>query len=115
MNWRKRADNVKQGSEGVHDRSWLMHDYVTDGAEEALELYERLLDSGVAPEQARMVLPQNTMTNWIWSGSLGAFCDMLILRLDPHAQYESRIVAEQIRDIAITLFPISVEARLQHA
>lgn len=74
--------------------------------------YEHLLREGVAPEQARMVLPQNMMTEWIWSGTLGAWCDMLRLRLDPHTQYESRIVAQQVRALIEPLFPVSVKALL---
>lgn len=78
----------------------------------ALEEYNRLLAIGVCAEQARMVLPQNMMTEWFWSGTLGAYCDMLRLRLDPHTQKESRIVAEKVRDIITPLFPVSVKALL---
>jgi len=59
-----------------------------------------------------MVLPQNTMTEWYWSGSLDAFADMCRLRLDSHAQYESRIVAEQISKEMEQLFPVSWKALL---
>jgi len=80
--------------------------------EHSVNHYNWLLDQGVAPEQARMVLPQNTMTEWIWSGTLGAFCDMLRLRLDPHTQYESQLVAQKIYDEVIKLFPFSTRALL---
>ena len=50
------------------------------------------------------------MTTWIWSGTLGAFCDMLKLRLDGHTQYETRIVAEEVAKIVKSLFPVSYEA-----
>jgi thymidylate synthase (FAD) len=62
-----------------------------------------------------MFLPQNMMTEWWWSGTLGAFCDMLVLRLDKHTQYESRIVAEKIRDLIMPVFPVSLKARLDAA
>jgi thymidylate synthase (FAD) len=75
--------------------------------------YQWMLDQGVAPEQARMILPQNMMTEWIWSGTLGAYCDMLRLRLDPHTQYESRIVANKVKEIIEPLFPVSVKALLE--
>ena len=71
-----------------------------------------MLSLGVCAEQARMVLPQNMMTEWIWSGTLGAWCDMLRLRLDPHTQYESRIVAQQVRALIEPLFPVSIKALL---
>ena len=109
--WRKKAENVKQGSS---DESVEVNPaYMTSvSINTALAEYERLLSLGVAPEQARMVLPQNTMTEWIWSGTLGAFCDMLRLRLDPHTQYESRLVANQVYDEVVKLFPFSTRALL---
>ena len=114
--WRKKADNVKQGSSDevvdVIDAggwNWISpQEHV--GA--LVEHYKHLLALGVCPEQARMVLPQNMMTEWIWSGTLGAWCDMLRLRLDPHTQYESRIVAQKAREIIEPLFPVSVKALL---
>lgn len=114
--WRLRADNVKQGSSDEHldaDTSvYVQHD-VEQAAIVALSTYEFLLKMKVSPEQARAVLPQSMMTEWIWSGTLGAYCDMLRLRLDPHTQYESRIVAEKIHEIIKPLFPVSVSALLE--
>jgi thymidylate synthase (FAD) len=66
-----------------------------------------LLDDGVAPEQARMVLPQSTMTEWWWSGSLDAFARMCKLRCATDTQYETRIVADQISRVMGDLFPVS--------
>ena len=89
--WRKRSENVKQGSSNeAADVSFVKTpDGMISGADIQslnLQLYQSLLEDGVCPEQARMVLPQNTMTEWRWSGTLGAFLDMLVLRLDPHTQ-----------------------------
>lgn len=72
-----------------------------------VEYYYHLLDEGVAPEQARMVLPQNTMTEWIWTGSLYAFARVCNLRLDAHSQSETQEVAKMISDIIQPLFPVS--------
>lgn len=111
--WRERADNVKQGSkEGAYSIPAIDFYFTSDYLNTSLKLYKELLNSNVAPEQARMVLPQNMMTEWIWSGTLGAWCDMLRLRLDPHTQYESRIVAQKARAIIEPLFPVSVKALL---
>jgi thymidylate synthase (FAD) len=103
--WRGRSANKKQGSEG------FVEDYNTTALplwnDDALKYYNMLLGSGVAPEQARMVLPQNTMTEWYWSGSLDAFASMCNLRLMPDTQYESRIVAQQVSDMMEELFPVS--------
>jgi thymidylate synthase (FAD) len=77
------------------------------------KFYARLLRVGVAPEQARMVLPQSTMTEWYWSGSLDAFANMCYLRCASDTQYESRIVADQISKVMGDLFPVSWDALLQ--
>jgi len=57
-----------------------------------------------------MVLPQSTMTEWYWSGSLDAFMDMCNLRCKLDTQYETRLVAEYILSEMINLFPVSVES-----
>lgn len=109
--WRKRAENVKQGSsdEAVafdkYDQS-----FVDTFAHMAAEDYEGLIKAGVAPEQARLVLPMATETTWVWTGSLLAFSRIVKLRLDPHAQRETQEIAQQIEAIVQPLFPVSWEA-----
>lgn len=76
----------------------------------SLTLYEWLLASGVAPEQARMVLPQNMETSWYWTGSLAAYARFYKLRADPHAQKEIQDLAAMVGDIIAPLYPISWEA-----
>lgn len=76
----------------------------------ALQEYKRLIDNGVAPEQARMVLPQSTMTEWWWSGSLDAFIDMCMLRCKSDTQYETRQVAIRINSLLEEKYPTSVRA-----
>jgi len=105
--WRGRADDKKQGSAGAVES-------VPVGALKVqgycLAAYQDLLSGGICPEQARMVLPQSTMTEWYWSGSLDAFMDMCNLRCKLDTQYETRLVAEYILSEMINLFPVSVEA-----
>ena len=76
----------------------------------AFREYKRLIDNGIAPEQARMILPQNTMTEWWWSGSLDAFADMCILRCKSDTQYETRMVANQIDKLMEEKYPTSWKA-----
>lgn len=109
--WRKKADNVKQGS-SKDEASWIGTNGVERDVQQLISRYQWMLENGVCAEQARMVLPQNMMTEWLWSGTLGAWCDMLRLRLDPHTQYESRIVAQKARALIEPLFPVSVKALL---
>ena len=101
--WRGRSADKKQGSEGVVESNANMLYY----NDKALGLYKQLLDEGVAPEQARMVLPQSTMTEWWWSGSLDAFARMCNLRLPSDTQYETRVVAEQVSKVLGDIFPVS--------
>lgn len=102
--WRGRpAGSIKQGSSGVVKLNTLVENHSQD----CLDWYNHLLEDGVAPEQARMVLPQNMMTEWVETASLAAVCRACKLRLDPHAQQETREIAEQIAEIVAPLFPVS--------
>lgn len=110
---RERAENVKQGSSNLPMPS-MWHSAGLEHMKNMLSYYEGAISAGMAPEVARGFLPQNMMTEWIWSGTLGAFCDMLKLRLDPHTQYESRIVANKIKELIEPVFPVSLKARLEN-
>jgi len=81
----------------------------------ALHVYTEMIDNGIAPEMARMVLPQSMMTEWIWSGSVMAFARICKLRLDPHAQLENLQVAQPIAAAAEEHFPYSWKALLNDA
>lgn len=72
---------------------------------DADDRYERLIELGLCEEQARTMLPLNTMTEWMWSGSLGAWATMCKLRLGKDTQDEAREVAEEVADIARIYFP----------
>jgi len=102
--WRGRSADKKQGSDGVVDiKTRPTNQY-------ALETYRNLLADGVAPEQARMVLPQSMYTEWYWSGSLYAFAKMCNLRLKEDTQKETQEIAQQISREMFKLFPISWQA-----
>jgi thymidylate synthase (FAD) len=119
--WRGRSADKKQGSEGVVDLSTIadspyntailgsgnMDGHVIEISEWLLETYKTLVRNGVAPEQARMVLPQSTMTEWYWSGSLDAFADMCKLRTTDDTQYETRVAAVLLSNKMLELFPVS--------
>jgi thymidylate synthase (FAD) len=111
--WRGRSEDKKQGSSGVVSSETVLFDFPYYGMEQPLELYNKLLDDGVCPEQARMVLPQSTMTEWYWSGSLDAFVAMCKLRCASDTQYESRVVADQISEVMSDLYPVSWSALME--
>jgi thymidylate synthase (FAD) len=112
--WRKAAKDVKQGSSseavGMYESLWGFantdEDYCAH-MKEGVYLYNHLIEQGVAPEQARMVLPQSLMTSWTWSGTLGAFANMCRLRLNKDTQYETRLVAESVYSELKKQFPVS--------
>lgn len=109
--WRDRPDkSIKQGSGEVSKNSEWANRHALDAAEAAHYSYTSMIDGGIAPEQARMVLPQNTMTEWIWTGSLLAFHRVCKQRLDPHAQAETREVAVAIDKECEGLYPVSWSA-----
>jgi len=112
--WRGRSDDKKQGSSDstavFMENGQVISSVATSHKLRSLTLYQNMIHAGVCPEQARMVLPQNTMTEWYWSGSLDAFIDMCNLRCKTDTQYETRLVADYIRSEMINLFPVSVEA-----
>jgi thymidylate synthase (FAD) len=111
--WRKRAQDKKQGSLDEHvnlidfDCRLTRPEYLT---ELALETYNELLRLGVAPEQARMVLPQSMYTSYYVTGSLAAFARAYNLRSAPDAQLEIRELAGQWDDIIEPLYPTSWKA-----
>ena len=113
--WRGRAEDKKQGSsDDVHidwiDRAERTSSRVRVVTEFAVKAYKDMLEVGVCPEQARMVLPQNVFTEWYWTGSLYAFARVCNLRCQPDAQKETRDVCWEMDELAKGLFPVSWEA-----
>ena len=109
--WRGTAANVKQGSsdESVYDPEYCS-DTLEDLHTAALHAYDSLLEEGVAPEQARMVLPLSMYTEWVWTGSLAAFMRVVNLRTHPTAQEEVKVVARKIGSYIKQACPHSYEA-----
>ena len=100
--WRLKADNKKQGS------SDETIEYNIDGSIMFVkQTYENLLKAGVAPEMARMVLPQNLYTEWYWAGTLMAFARVCNLRCAKDTQWETRQIADMIDYESSKLFPTS--------
>ena len=106
--WRGRAEDKKQGSSKEFiDLNFKITDKVIELHTNALDLYKQLLEAQVAPEQARMVLPQSMYTEWYWTGSLYAFARICNLRISEDAQEETKEVALMISDLIRPNFPIS--------
>ena len=109
--WRtKPTDGAKQGSDdflkdeaqsGVNS---MAYQFVCD---EALKNYNYLIEQGIAPEQARFILPQGMYTEWYWTGSLAAYARFYKQRVDDHAQWEVREYAKAVGKIIEPYFPVS--------
>jgi thymidylate synthase (FAD) len=109
--FRTKADNVKQGSsDSIHPSNDSFIATMRRITEEASLLYTDMVDSGVCPEQARAILPQSMMTEWIWTGSLYAWSRMYRLRVDTHAQAEVQEYAYKVGAICAGKFPLSWNA-----
>lgn len=97
--------SIKQGSGEFHLRNEGILTEIEENFENSLSLYNRLLAENVAPEEARMVLPLNTMTHWVWSGSLMAFLRIYLQRSDAHAQLAAQEFAAKLGDVLNEKFP----------
>ena len=105
--WRGRPKNSKQGSDGEIKLDQTIEYSMESAMQSCLITYNTLLEKGVAPEQARMVLPQSMMTEWYWSGTLYAFSRICNLRCKPDTQKETRDVADEMSKICDEKFPYS--------
>ena len=108
-NWRGRAEDKKQGSdeENIIQEEWLQY---SEHCETSLGIYQLMLEEGICPEQARMVLPQSTYTEWYWTGTLMAFARICNLRCTDDTQKETRELCYKIGWLARDKFPISWKA-----
>lgn len=113
--WREAPEDKKQGSGGPAKAQYHPNTYIQEVEEFAMERFKKMVSEGqnIAMEQARMILPQNMMVEWTWSGSLGAFCKMCSLRLASDAQYETRLVAQQVYEYLKEYYPVSAKCLVE--
>ena len=106
--WRSKAENKKQGSgKDLINLEGPDYDVIQQALMSANDAYSHLLRKGVAPEQARMFLPQATYTEWYWTGSLYAFARICKLRISDDVQEETKEIAQKLSNLVHTKFPIS--------
>lgn len=106
--WRSRPSaSIKQGSGDSLDYDDVS---IKECVYSIAKIYDKMLEDGIAPEQARMILPQNMMTEWYWTGSLMFWSRVCAQRLDSHAQQETQEIARHIYHICANMFPVSWKA-----
>lgn len=106
----KPEGSIKQGSGDEHEDSdyWLRQ--YKFHAQQCVDLYERMLEDDVCPEQCRFILPQGAIVNWIWTGNLVSFANFYNKRTDTNAQKEVQVVAELVGKEVERIFPVSWKA-----
>ena len=100
------TDGAKQGSSNFIENTTDIDQMYVPCMVDCINVYDNLLKRGVAPEQARAILPQGTYTEWWWTGSLSAFARVFKQRIDAHAQWEVQQFAAAISNIIEPLFPV---------
>lgn len=100
-------EDIKQGAGGVHPDSAEIQKLAAEVSDVCATMYEALIDRGVAPEEARVILPLNTMTTVVWTGSLLFWARVVNQRLDGHAQLAAQEFAQLVHDIIKSLYPVS--------
>ena len=108
--FRAKAENVKQGSAGIHSRNEEWMSKYVEAAEKSIETYLAAIEDGVCPEQARFFLIQGIEVNWVWTGSLYAYSQAYIARSDDLAQQEIQDLFKQVDSIIRPLYPVSWSA-----
>ena len=111
----KKAESNKQGSsEEIVDDALGCIRMMVEAGHAAFDTYEALLTKGLAPELARVVLPVSTYTEWYWQIDGNNFLKFIGLRTDPHAQYEVRVYAEAMLELAREYYPTIIESWENH-
>ena len=105
-----KPENAKQGSAGIHPDSYNLLDHIRASTADNLQLYKHLISANVAPEEARMVLPLNTMTNFIWTGSLLFFRRVIEQREDLHAQLAAQEFAGLLKEVVRPVYKYGYQA-----
>lgn len=104
--WRSRPDNgIKQGSGGIVEDSEMFKSIYADYLKHSIATYHNMIDCNVAPEMARMVLPQSMMVDWVWTGSLTAFFHIYRLRNGEGSQEEAKQFAKLLEGVVQPIFP----------
>jgi thymidylate synthase (FAD) len=103
----KPEGSIKQGSADRHGSSEGWRQEYIKLTDACVELYMEMLEDGICPEQARFVLPQGAIVNWIWTGNLVSFANFYNKRTEAHAQKEVGDVAIPLGSLVEQLFPVS--------
>tara|TARA_R110002012_G_scaffold318308_1_gene536392 strand:+ start:30932 stop:31600 length:669 start_codon:yes stop_codon:yes gene_type:complete len=106
--WRERPEgSLKQGSAGKHYESDFWYNEHASVIDMVMDIYKNMIKKGVAPEQARMILPQSMVVEWVWSGNLMSFAHLYNLRIKSNAQVECQEFAKELHKAIAHVMPLS--------
>jgi len=108
--WRKQSQDKKQGSDGFMENQTIYTEQYKSALENIQHVYHKMIEDGVAKEQARIILPLSLYTECIWTVSLQALLNFISLRKDSHAQSEIRDYAYILDEIISQEFPYCCQA-----
>jgi len=103
--WRKQSDDNKQASEGVLDdlQQKRMNDAYNDLMRKVRMTYDKMVEAGMAKEQARAILPLNQYTEVYWTASFQAVMNFIELRNEKTSQWEiqeyAKVMLEQMKEV----------------
>ena len=122
--WRLRHESAKQGSSDETITHWAdfpeqyghaaISEDISNSIVGLVELYESMIAEGIAPEMARMVLPQSMFTSFVETASLAAYARLCKLRLDPHSQWETQLYAGAVYELLHNIAPVSWAALMDN-
>ena len=105
--WHTRPTDIKQGAGELVKHQGIADSIAVNTTQRSIAAYNQLLGGGVAPEEARTILPLNMMTTVVWTGSLLFWSRVVNQRVDGHAQLAAQVLGKQISAIVGPLFPVS--------
>ena len=108
-NWRQQSEDSKQASVGTIKEQEEATEVYAAALQDGKYYYEKLLELGVAKEQARIVLPLSQYTEVYWTASFQAIVNFIELRDEPTAQYEIRQYAKAFKKLLSILYPKTTE------
>jgi thymidylate synthase (FAD) len=103
--WRAQSVDNKQASEGTVEKQDKANEIFKEAMDKMLDSYSKLLELGVAKEQARILLPLNQYSEIYWTASFQAIMNFIDLRDETHAQWEIREYAIAMKDLMLILYP----------
>ena len=103
--FRKQSEDNKQASDGLIDEQVEATMYWRTAQNNTIETYNKLLDMGVAKEQARSILPLTVYTKVWWTASFQSIMNFIELRDEPTSQVEIQEYARAMKKIVLTLYP----------